>query len=420
MATFQRTREGDVMIPVEEAQRRVLEEVAVGAAEPVALADVLGRVLREDIVAWCDVPSDDNSAMDGYAVRAADVEQATGDVPAVLHVVDDIPAGVVPKKKIEARTAARIMTGALVPSGADAVVQVESTDAGSPDVRVFQPVAPGTNIRRRGDDMRAGSIVLRAGTVIGPAACGVLASVQRRGVLAGKQPTVAILSTGDELVEVGGDLAPGKVVNSNSYALAALVREAGAIPRMHGLVSDTRQATVAAIESALDCDFVVSSGGVSAGAYDFVKDALDDLGAELKFWRVAMKPGKPVVFAPVRGRLYFGLPGNPVSLMVAFVLFVAPALRKAMGKSDGLVPPVVNIRCGAPLKAKGDRRTYVRVRIVARNGELVALPMISQGSHVSTSMVTANGLAVVEEGITRIQEGDLAPVLVIGAIAADG
>ncbi len=419
MPTFQRARDGDAMIRVEEAQRRVLEEVAVGVAERVLLADASGRVLREDVVAPRDLPSGDNSAMDGYAVRAADVASASADAPAVLHVVDDIPAGVVPTREVEAGTASRIMTGALVPPGADAVAQVEITDAGSTEVRLFRPVAAGTNIRRRGDDMRAGSIVLRAGMTIGPAECGVLASVQRREVLAGKRPTVAILPTGDELVDVGDDLAPGKVVNSNSHALAALVRETGAIPQIRGIVADTRGATVAAIESALDCDFVVSSGGVSAGAYDYVKDALDDLGAQTKFSKVAMKPGKPVVFARIRERLFFGLPGNPVSSMVAFVLLVAPALRKAMGMSNDLFPPVVNIRCGAPLKAKGDRRTYVRVRIAARAGELVALPMAWQDSHVSTSMVAANGLAVVEEGITRIEEGDFAPVLVIGAIAAD-
>jgi molybdopterin molybdotransferase len=417
--SFQKVRQNERMLPVEEAQQRVLDETATLGTERVALAEAWNRVIREDVSALRDVPSTDNSAMDGYALHAGDIADATAAAPAILRVVEDIPAGIIPTKRVERGTAARIMTGAIVPDGADTVAQVEITDGGSVDVRVAQPLARGTNVRRRGDDMRAGQTILRAGSVIRAAEVGILASLQKAEVEVGRRPTVAILPTGDELVDIGDDLAPGKVVNSNSYALAALVRETGAIPQMRGIVADTREATVAAIESALDCDFVVSSGGVSAGAYDYVKDALDDLGAQTKFSKVAMKPGKPVVFARIRERLFFGLPGNPVSSMVAFVLLVAPALRKAMGMSNDLFPPVVNIRCGAPLKATGDRRTYVRVRIVARAGELVALPMARQGSHVSTSMVAANGLAVVEEGITRIEEGDFAPVLVIGAIAAD-
>lgn len=404
------------MIAVEEAQQRVIESVDLLGVERVSLAETAGRVLREDVAAPFDVPQGDNSAMDGYALRAADLAGATADAPAVLHVVEDVPAGAIPKKKVESGMASRIMTGALMPDGADSVAQVEVTDAGSSEVRVFQVLARGTNVRRRGDDMQAGDVVLRSGSLIRAAECGVLASLRKQAVTVSRQPTVAILSTGDELVDLSDELTPGKIVNSNSYALAALVGEAGAIARVQSVVRDTHAATVAAIESALDCDFVVSSGGVSAGAYDFVKDALDELGAHPKFWRVAMKPGKPVVFAKLRDRVYFGLPGNPVSSMVSFILFVAPALRKAMGVRD-VFSPVVRIRCGAPLKSKGDRRTYIRVRVVARNGELLALPMPSQGSHVSTSMLGANGLAVLDEGVTRVDDGGMVPVVLTGAIA---
>jgi len=231
--------------------------------------------------------------------------------------------------------------------------------------------------------------------------------VQKARVVVGRRPTVAILSTGDELVEIDRPRAPGKVVNSNAYALAALVREAGAVPRPMGIVPDERAATIAAIERALECDFILSSGGVSVGAFDFVKDALDALGAETRFWRVAMKPGKPFVLSRLRGRLYFGLPGNPVSSMVAFLLFVAPSLRKAMGQKEAVLPQVVMTRLAAPLTSRGDRRTYLRVRVEPRGGELVSTPMRAQGSGVLTSMVGANGLAWLEEGVTGAAAGEM-------------
>ena len=264
--------------------------------------------------------------------------------------------------------------------------------------------------------MHAGDVVLGDGTPIHAAEVGVLASVQKADVLVGRLPSVAILSTGDEIIDVGDEMAPGKVVNSNSYSLAALVREAGGVPRMIGIVADNREATIAAIESALESDFIISSGGVSVGAYDFVKDALDALGAETKFWQVAMKPGKPVVLSRLRGKLYFGLPGNPVSCMVSFLLFIAPAIRKAMGQTANLLPPIVMTRVAAALKSRGDRRNYVRVRVVARDGELVSLPMASQGSGVSTSMVQANGLVILETGITSIDAGSMLATVLVGPV----
>src|SRR3954447_17675982 len=382
MATFQPSRHNERMIPVEEAQERVLAEVELLGTEQVAFTEAHGRVLREDVHARADVPQGDNTAMDGYAVRADDI----ADAPVTLRVIENLPAGTVATKRVEPGTAIRIMTGALMPEGADTVAHVEITDAGSENVRVHEPLRRGTNVRKRGEDMHAGDVVLADGTPLQAAEIGVLAGVQKPVVKVGRRPTVAILSTGDEIIDVGDAMAPGKVLNSNSYSLAALVREAGAIPRMIGIVADQKQATIAAIESALESDFVISSGGVSVGAYDFVKDALDSLGAETNFWKVAMKPGKPVVLSRVRGRLYFGLPGNPVSCMVAFILFVAPAIRKAMGQSSSLFDPVVAMRAASPLKSSGDRRAYLRVRVVARDGALIAEPMASQGSGVSTSM----------------------------------
>lgn len=402
------------MLIVEEAQQAVLEEVRLLEAERVRFTEALGRVLREDVAAMRDVPEADNTAMDGYAVRSADLANP----PLTLRVIEDLPAGKVATRRVEQGTAIRIMTGALIPAGADAVVPVELTDGGDDSVRVTKSVAAGANVRRGGEDMRSGDIVLRSGTPIGPAEVGVLASVQKTEVAVGKRPDIAILSTGDEIIGVDQPFAPGKVVNSNSYSLASLAHEAGAIPLLYGIVRDTRDATMRAIESALEADFVISTGGVSVGAYDFVKDALDALGAETKFWQVAMKPGKPIVLSKARDRLFFGLPGNPVSCMVSFLLFVAPSIRKAMGQTENLFPPTVTAKLDSDLKSRGDRRHYLRVRVVAKDGELIAIPMRAQGSGVSTSMVGANGFAVVDQGVTEAPGGSRVPVVLFRSVYA--
>lgn len=396
------------MLQVEEAQQLVLDAVSILAAESVPLREARGRVLREDVTAPFDTPEADNSAMDGYAVRADDIAGA----PVSLRVTGVVPAGHVATERVEPGTAMRIMTGALLPAGADTVVHVEITDGGTDVVQIHQTSPRGANVRARGEDMRAGATVLTAGTSIRAAEVGVLASVQRTTVRVGRRPVVAILSTGDELVDVDEPRAPGKVVNSNAYAMEALVGEAGAIPRVLGIVGDTREATIAALEKALESDFVITTGGVSVGAFDFVKDALTALGAETKFWRVAMKPGKPVIFSTLGDRVIFGLPGNPVSCMVSFHLFVLPALRKAMGRDGDLFHPTIRVRLTAPLKAAADRRIYYRVRI---DSSLAAAPMRAQGSGVLTSMAGANGLAIVEPNESAVA-GDLVRALLIGPV----
>jgi molybdopterin molybdotransferase len=415
MTTFQTPRAGERMIAVEEAQERVLAEVGLLGTERVAFTEALGRVLREDVRSNADVPAGDNTAMDGYAVRAEDIANP----PVKLRVIEDLPAGTVATKRVEAGTAIRIMTGALMPEGSDTVAHVEITDAGGDVVEVRESLRLGTNVRKRGEDMCAGDVVLADGTPVGAAEIGVLAGVQKSVVRVSRRPSVAILSTGDEIVDVDEPRPFGKVVNSNSYSLAALAREAGGLPRMIGIVRDERAATVAAIESALESDFIISSGGVSVGAYDFVKDALDALGANTKFWQVAMKPGKPVVLSRVRDRLFFGLPGNPVSCMVSFILFIAPALRKAMGQRTNLTPPIVSARLMASIKSRGDRRNYLRVRVVACGGELQSHPMPSQGSGVSTSMVQANGLAIVEQGLMAVEAGTILPTVLFANAFTD-
>lgn len=414
VSTFQSRERNDPLLEVEEAQARVLDEVRLLPEEEIRFNEAIGRVLREDLIASEDAPLFDNSAMDGYAVLAADV----ANVPARLRVIGDVPAGRVSEMRVEPGTAMRIMTGAQVPEGADAVVQVEWTDAGADFVEVSRAVTRGANIRKRGEDVRAGAMLIASGTPIGAAEIALLASVQKTRVLVGRRPTVAILSTGDELVEVDEARRPGTIVNSNGYALEALVRAAGATPVPLGIVRDDRQATIDAFARAAESDFVLSSGGVSVGAFDFVKDALDALGAESKFWRVAMKPGKPVVLSRLRDALVFGLPGNPVSCMVSFHLFVLPALRKAAGQSAGLFPPRVTVRVTSPLRSAGDRRVYLRARITAEDGELIARPMTSQSSGAITSMAGANGLVIVERGVTGVDADARVPALLIAPVAA--
>jgi molybdopterin molybdotransferase len=413
MTTFQPHRASlESMISVADAQRRVLAEVRLLGTERVSIAEAHRRILREDIGAGYDVPQADNSAMDGYAVRAADVAEA----PTRLTVIEDLPAGSVAQKRVAPGTAIRIMTGAPIPDGADAVVPVELTDGGSESLEVRRAVKAGANIRRRGEDMRRGEVVIRSGALLGAAEMGVLATTQRTTVVVSQRPTVAILSTGDEVIAIDAPIRPGKVVNSNSYSLGALAEEAGGIRRMFDVVADQHEATVKAIEAAMESNFVVTSGGVSVGAYDFVKDALDTLGAETKFWQVAMKPGKPVVLSRLRDRLFFGLPGNPVSCMVSFILFVAPAMRQAMGATQ-VLPPTVRIRTAAVLKSRGDRASYHRVEVVARNGELMAVPRTAQGSGVSTSMIGANGFAIVPEGVKEIAAEELVEVVLFGRVS---
>ena len=396
------------LLAVDDAVDRVLAAIRPLDAETTLLAEAHGRVLAEDVTAEADVPPSDNSAMDGYAIRAADT-------PGTLRVIDDLPAGRQPSHAVSAGTAVRIMTGAVIPPGADAVAQVEMTDGGTESVHVRVAVKPGANIRRRGDDMRKGAVVVSSGTRLGAGEIGVLAAARRASVRVVRRPLVAILATGDELASVE-DAAGTRIVDSNSYALAALVTETGGIARRAPLVRDDLASTTTAIENALDADFIITTGGVSVGAYDFVKEALDALEAQTHFWRVAMKPGKPVLFATVRGRSFFGLPGNPVSALVSFTLFVAPAIRKALGQSSGITAPIVRMKTVAPLKGAGDRRAYLRVRVVSRDGILTAEPMRAQGSHVSTSMVLANGLAIVDSD--AVEAGAVVPVMLIGAVSA--
>lgn len=405
------------LLTVEQARERVLEAIRPIATERVSLADAHCRVLAESIVAGHDIPAHDNTAMDGYAVQAADVATATRETPVTLAVIETLPAGYVASRTVEPGTAIRIMTGAPMPDGADAVVIVEVTESEGDEVRVFRSVAPGASIRRRGEDVTAGTVVFAHGTDLRAGEIGFLASLGRPYVTVSRRPRVAILSTGDELIEAGQPAEAGKLVNSNAFSLAALAKEAGAEATVLPIARDTLEDISAALVAAAEADVVVTSGGVSVGDFDFVKAALDGLGARTNFWRIAMKPGKPVVFAELRGRPFFGLPGNPVSCMVGFHLFVWPALRKMLGVEAGrLMRPEVTAVLSGPVKSSGERRNYQRAVIAWRDGRLVAETKRAQGSGVLSSMVAANGLVVVPEGTRHIAEGESVRVQLIGEI----
>lgn len=407
----------DPMLTPEEARAIVLEHVKVLGPERVSLLDAAGRVLAQDVLARRDNPPCDNSAMDGYAVRHADVATAKdNDAAIALDVIEDIPAGKVPQKTVGPGQASRIMTGAAVPAGADTIVPVEDTRPAGQGVEICAIEECGAHIRRRGEDMRCDEPVTEAGTECGPGELAVLAAVQQSFVSVYRRPRVAILSTGDELVEIEEMPREGQIVNSNTCALAAFCRAHGAEPIMLPTVPDDEAAIRATIEAAIRADFAVSSGGVSVGEYDFVKKVLNDLGSKTIFWRVAMKPGKPLVFCTVGGVPYFGLPGNPVSSMMSFLQFVRPAIRKAAGHPQSAwFLPEASARVESPCANDGDRRQYMRATLRYQDGQFWVRPARSQGSHIISSMLNANSFVVLEPH-QRVEAGDSVMVQVVGEL----
>ena len=405
------------MLTPEEAQQIVLEHVRPLGVERVPLLDALGRLLADDVHATYDSPPLDNSAMDGYAVRHEDVKDASAEAPAVLGVIEDIPAGRIGRKTVAPGQASRIMTGAPVPAGADTVIRVEDTRAAGSRVEILEGDDLAANIRRRGEDMKVGERLIAAGTELGPGELGVLATVQRSFVPVHRRPRLAILSTGDELVEIDEPLEPGKIVNSNTATLAAMARAHGAEPVMLPVARDDEDRIREAVETALASDFILSSGGVSVGEYDFVKKVLTEMGAEEILWRVAMKPGKPLYFCLLKGKPYFGLPGNPVSGCMSFLQFVRPAVRKASGyPPEQQLLPTAAARMENAEENDGDRRQYLRAQLNWENGLLGARTgHRGQGSHILTSMLGANGVVVLEPG-QRVAAGDEVTVQVIGKL----
>jgi molybdopterin molybdotransferase len=390
------------MISVEEARAYILKHFQPLETERVELLDALDRVLAEDIVSPINVPPHNNSAMDGYAVRAEDIAGASRTNPVRLRVVADLAAGYVPEAKVEPGSAIRIMTGAVVPPGADAVVRFEETSEavaqkatgkGSDYVEILSAPARGANVRLAGEDIRAGEILLPKGTTLRPAEIGLLASIGCARVPVHRRPRVAILATGDELVDVDEPLTPGKIRNSNEYTNAAAVLKAGGIPIRLGIARDNIEDLTRKIRAGVDAgaDLFITSAGVSVGDYDIVKDVLNREG-EMHFWQVNMKPGKPLAFGMIGKTPLLGLPGNPVSALVSFETFARPAILTMLGKTKFARPYVMAILQDRAENDAG-RRNFIRVHVTrSADGEYIARTTGEQGSGILTSVARANGL----------------------------
>ena len=390
------------MTPIEEVRRLVLDTVPPTGSEPVELAHTVGRVLAADVVAPEDVPPFPNSAMDGFAVRAADVARPG----AVLQVIEDVPAGKVATRIVGEGEAIRIMTGAPMPQGADTVVRVEDTEAQEDKVHILVAVEEGTSVRPAGGDVRTGEVVLEQGTRIGPAHLGVMANLGVVTPMVARRPKVALMSTGDELRPAETPiLPPGAIRDSNRPMLAALLPEAGAEVADRGSVPDDPERLGAVItEAAEEADVIVTSGGVSMGDYDVTKMLLGG-GSDVEFYQVAMKPAKPFAFGTVRGTPFFGLPGNPVSVFISFEQFVRPALL-AMQGAKALFRPLVMGVAGERLDTDAAKTVFVRVRFVDQEGELRVVSSGGQQSNVLSAMADADALAVVPVGTAVVEEGE--------------
>jgi molybdopterin molybdotransferase len=400
------------VLSVEEALARILPRARPLETERVDIRAAQGRVLAELVLSRREIPPWPNSSMDGYAVRAAD----TARPPVRLTVTGRIAAGVLPTRPVGPGEAARIFTGAPLPEGADAVVPQEDVEVDGDRVRIARAVEPGAFVRPRGEDVRVGDRVLEPGRGLGPAEIGLLATLGHSPVLVHRRPRVAVLSTGNELADLGTQPGPGQIPNTNTYSLMAQVAEAGAEPINLGLAPDRLDAIEERIRWGLGADMLVSSAGVSVGELDLVREALTRAGAELHLWQVSMRPGKPFTFGTLGPRLVFGLPGNPVSAMVTFELFVRPALLTLAGSSH-IMRPRVRARALDPIANPGRRRGYLRVTLVRDGDEYGARLTGDQGSAILRSMVEADGLAVVP-GEAVLGKGEAVEVMVLRSLSS--
>ncbi|NLS76672.1 MAG: molybdopterin molybdotransferase MoeA [Chloroflexi bacterium] len=406
-------RERYPVLSVEEAQERVLALVRPLEAESVPLLQALDRVLAEPIVADMDVPPLANSGMDGYALRAEDIRDATQQSPARLRVIGELAAGQISPLFVGPGEALRIMTGAPVPAGSDTVVRFEDTRQSGDTVEIYVADPRGRNVRAAGEDVRQGQTVLQPGARLRPAEIGMLALAGRATVQVVRRPRVAILATGDEVADLGEPVAPGQIRNINSYACAAQVTRWGGLPLLLGLARDRRDELAAKLEEglALGADLLVTSGGVSAGDFDLVKQVLAAAG-RIDFWWVNMKPARPVAFGAIRGTPLLGLPGNPVAAMVSLALLGRPAIRKMAGHTTWEWPSVL-ATLREPIARKDGRRHYLRVRL-ARQGEgWLAELTGDQGAGIVSSMVQADGLAIIPEDVAHLPAGSPVRVLLL-------
>ena len=398
-----------------DAAIRILADVRRQPALRIPLDDALDGVLAENIVSRLDIPAWTNSAMDGYAARGEDVRGASEAHPVRLQVVEQLPAGHFPTRAIAPGECARIFTGAPLPEGADTVIRQEDTDLGTEMVAVLKDRDVGVNIRRTGEDVRKGTTVLTAGTELGPAQLGVLASLAVAHPLVYRRPRVAILGSGDEIVDIDQPeeiLSGRKIASSNTHTLVALVRRTGGEPINLGIAGDTPESLRAHLARALDCDLLVTTAGISVGEHDFVRSVLEELGAEMRFWKLRMRPGAPVGFGLLGAMPWIGLPGNPVSTMVTFELFVRPAIRKMMGH---VLPfrRTVPVRVAEPIKLRPKLQHFLRGIVSEGPGGLEARLTGPQGSGILTSMTSANALLIVPEGQFDTPVGSTVQALIL-------
>jgi molybdopterin molybdotransferase len=421
MTTHQHGHYHEDMLSVEEALERILGYFSVLETEEKPILEALGQTLAEEVDATFDIPPLDNSAMDGFAVRHADIAGASADSARSLPVIGQVAAGQLPDRAVGPGTAIRIMTGAPIPQGADTVVPFEETDelerkaAGKAldQIAIRMDVGLGANVRPAGEDVARGQRVLERDTVLRPPEVGILASLGRDLVRVVRRPQVAILSTGDELLEPGAALEPGKIYDSNSPGVAASVLRCGGVPRLLGVARDNLEEMNAKLEEGLGADLLITSAGVSKGDYDFVKDVLAERG-EVTFWSVRMRPAKPLAFGQLNapnGRKvpHIGLPGNPVSAMVAFDQFCRPAILKMLGRT-AFAKPAVEAVLRDPIHNFDGRRVYARAIITRENGRLYATLTGPQGSNVLSSMSRANGLAICPEDVPEMKAGETVQV----------
>lgn len=398
------------LVPFDQAVKLTTSLASPLGEEDVQLLDAFGRVLRQDVHSPIDIPPFDRSAMDGYAVKAADVAGASAERPVILRVAEEVPAGTVARLAIEPGTAARIMTGAPLPQGADAVVMQELTRRDGGTVAVLEPVAAGRDVGRAGEDVTEGELVLSAGSTVDAAAAGMIGACGLDRVRVARRPRVEVLSTGSEVVSPGGRLGPGQIFDANGSSLVGLARRAGALAGFRGRAEDRPGELAALLASAGSADAILLSGGVSVGDYDLVRQQLIDGGFEEVYWRVAMKPGKPVFFGARDGQVVFGLPGNPVSCMVCFELLVRPYLDVCLGRRPvGL--PRLPARLAAPVHTRPGRRKFLRATLAATGDGLMVTPFPSQKSGVLKSMVRCNSLIDVPGEVADLDSGAAVTVI---------
>jgi len=392
------------MISVEKALKTILVNFRPLGLEKINILEAQKRVIGEDIFAPHNIPSADNSAMDGYAVRQIDTKGATQAKPLQLKIIEDIPAGKVALKRIKKGEAARIMTGAVIPEGADSVIRQEDTKKDGKTVIIYTSAKKGQNIRFAGEDVRKEELIVNKGSSLRPADIGMLAALGKAFISMYQKPRVAIMSTGDELVDIETNPPLGKIINSNSYSLAAQVMECGGIPIMLGISKDKKLDLQEKFKTALHADVIISSGGVSVGDFDFVKDVMGEIGNAMHFWQVAMRPGKPLAFGAIESVPLFGLPGNPVSAMVSFEQFVRPSLLKMQGHKK-IFRQTVKAVCAQEVQKSAGFKHFIRAVVKKEKDQYIASVTGDQGSGILKSMVIANALIVMGENETRIKKG---------------